>query len=76
MHESDTERAGPLTCLRIFLFYKLQLSSLLLSNLCERTLCMVGAVFPAVLPLSGEQVSCRARRGRLLNPASVRGAPG
>ena len=39
--------------------YRLQLPSLHLSNLCERTLHMAGAIFQAAL-LSGEQTACWA----------------
>ena len=47
------ERIGPFTCHETFLFIDYICLLCCFSNLCERTLCMVDAVFQAALPLSG-----------------------
>jgi hypothetical protein len=56
--------------------YRLQLSSLFLSNSCECPFCMVGAVFLAVLFLVRRAGSLSGPPQQLWGPSGVRSTPG
>ena len=76
VYQLGPERIGPFTCPGAFLFIGYIFLLCCFSNWCERTLCMVGAVFQTALPLSDRQASCRACGSSHLGSYRCQSCPG